>query len=185
MNKNSQTGFTIIELLVVIVVFAIGATIAIPSYQSLIRSNRMTVQVNELVADIHYARSEAIKRGRSVSICRTNPGSNACKTNKNWGVNGWIIIADSEVIKVHESSLNSDATLFETGTTNANKGILTFNRYGYAPSGARTFRLCSSSDEKADLKGVVVTPSGRVRLAVDTDGDGAVEDGNANNLACG
>lgn len=185
MNIKSHAGFTIIELLVVIVVFAIGATIAIPSYQSLIRNNRMTVQVNELVADIHYARSEAIKRGQSVSVCRTNAASNKCVTNKDWGKFGWIVIAETEVIKVHETSLANSASWFEVGTTNANKGVLTFNRYGYAPGGARTFRLCSSADAEADLKGVVVTPSGRVRMAVDTDGDGVVEDGNAKNLACG
>ena len=88
-----HSGFTLIELMVTLVVAAILATIAIPSFWNTIQSNRATTEANELVTALHYARSEAIKRGARVSLC---PSTNqtGCTGGTNWA-NGWIIFVDT------------------------------------------------------------------------------------------
>ncbi len=55
-------GVTLVELMIIIVVIGILATIAIPSFQEIIRRNQIASQNNELVALIHMARNEAIRR---------------------------------------------------------------------------------------------------------------------------
>ena len=61
-------GFTLIELMVTIAVVAILTTVAVPGFRDLIRNNRVTTQTNEVVSALNFARTEAIKRGRSVTV---------------------------------------------------------------------------------------------------------------------
>jgi type IV fimbrial biogenesis protein FimT len=89
-------GFTLIELLVTLAVAAILMTIAVPNFQDMVRRNRLASETNNLVSALAIARSEAIKRGRAVTVCKTsNPdaSSPACSTGANWE-NGWIVFAD-------------------------------------------------------------------------------------------
>ncbi|WP_246378630.1 GspH/FimT family pseudopilin [Halomonas fontilapidosi] len=67
MKKNSH-GFTLIELLVTIAVIVIMATIAVPSFQSFIASNRQAAEFNKVLSGFHYARSEAVKRRESILV---------------------------------------------------------------------------------------------------------------------
>ncbi|WP_019568118.1 GspH/FimT family pseudopilin [Thioalkalivibrio sp. ALMg13-2] len=62
-------GFTLIELMVTIAVFAILASIAVPSFRFIIENNRVTTASNELTTAFNYARSEAVRRGLPVSVC--------------------------------------------------------------------------------------------------------------------
>ena len=61
-------GFTLIELLVTMVVLAIIATVAIPGFGRLIEGNRLVSGTNLLVSSIKLARTEAIKRGATVTF---------------------------------------------------------------------------------------------------------------------
>ena len=55
-------GFTIIELIVAIAVMAILMTVAIPSLQDTLKRNQVIGQTNEVIALVHLARNEAIRR---------------------------------------------------------------------------------------------------------------------------
>ena len=87
-----MSGFTVLELMVTVGVASILLAIAVPSFNQLIATNRLTAQANEVVAALNFARSEAIKRNTSVSFCRVEPASpNACATRAGTWSN-WIII---------------------------------------------------------------------------------------------
>lgn len=123
-----------VELMVVIAIVAILTTLAAPSFKSLIQSNSMSSAVNSFLADMRFARSEALRRGGSVVLCRSdNPEATtpACSTDSGtfgW-VSGWIVYVDqnangtvesAEVLRVQSpiTSINSIRQLSSGGTRN-------------------------------------------------------------------
>lgn len=85
-------GFSLIELLIALAISAVLLGLAIPSFAGLMRDTRLTTVVNELHAAIFYTRSEAIKRGRRVTICTSADGQ-SCSAGVGWH-SGWIVFDD-------------------------------------------------------------------------------------------
>lgn len=89
-----SAGFTILELMVTVVVASILLGIGVPSFQGMIRQNRLAAQTNELLAAAAMARSEAVKRGTTVSICPVSAvDQNLC--GNDWS-NGWLVFSDDQ-----------------------------------------------------------------------------------------
>ncbi len=66
--QNRQTGFTLMELMITLVVMAILAAIALPSFQSIIENRRLAGAADNLFSDLQFARSEAIKQNQTVQF---------------------------------------------------------------------------------------------------------------------
>lgn len=85
-------GFTLVELMVTLAVAAIVITAGVPSFTTMLKNNRMAMTVNEFLSNVYYARSEAIKRGRPVTLC-ARASDTACSTTNTWQ-NGYLIFVD-------------------------------------------------------------------------------------------
>lgn len=90
-RKERFFGFTLLEMLTAIVILGILVSIAVPSMQGFVLSGRIKSQAGDLAAALSLARSEAIKRSATVSICI---GTSSSCTGSNWA-NGWLVWADS------------------------------------------------------------------------------------------
>ena len=55
-HYSDMSGFTLIEMIVVMVFAAIILTIAVPNFNTLIRNNTLATQANELVSALSLAR---------------------------------------------------------------------------------------------------------------------------------
>lgn len=94
-----RRGFTLVELLVVLAVGAILLTIAIPGYAFLANTSRLAAATNDVVTALQLARSEAVKRGTRVTVCKSsNPmaASPACHPAASWQ-QGWLVFVDGGV----------------------------------------------------------------------------------------
>lgn len=60
------------ELVVAMAILTISLTIAAFSFKDFIWSSQVTTAANEFVAALNYARSEAVTRGASVTVCRSD-----------------------------------------------------------------------------------------------------------------
>lgn len=71
-HRNS--GFTLIELMIVVILLVIVATMAVPGFQGLIESNRLQSTTNDVLGILNYARSEAVRRGEPVKVQAADGG---------------------------------------------------------------------------------------------------------------
>lgn len=106
-KKNS--GFTLLELMVVLVVVCIIALWAVPSYSDYVRRSQARAAAQDMVSSLQLARSQAITTGRNVEICAANAGGTGC-SGGNYG-NRWLLHVPNDngtgtlrVIQVYEVS---------------------------------------------------------------------------------
>lgn len=171
-------GFSLIELLVVIAIVAILASLAVPSFQSLIASSNLTSTTNDLIATLARARSDAIRRGKRVTVCMS-ADSAQCTTSGDWA-QGWIMFNDDD-------HADASATVESTNDITAKAAALTNNIVVKAKSsqayfsysadgqvklmnggnGAGSIRVCSTSSALTNdtrTRDIVINFVGRVNV---------------------
>jgi type IV fimbrial biogenesis protein FimT len=168
----STRGFTIIELMITLVVAAILATIAAPSFTAMIQNSRMTTQSNELLSSFALARSEAIKRGQQVVSCQSATTTSCSNNAANWH-QGWIVFVDDDpdgtadagedIILVHNAMTSS---LSASSTT----ASVTYDNDGLAIGLATEifFTLCDARGD-SNKQGLGISIAGRARQADTSD----------------
>ncbi|MBS0494782.1 MAG: GspH/FimT family pseudopilin [Proteobacteria bacterium] len=95
--RHFAAGFTAIELMVVVSILAILAALAAPSFNPLIENWRVRQATEQLQSTLHFARSEAIKRGGKVVIQKIANNTNGCtsaSSTADWDC-GWFVCEDS------------------------------------------------------------------------------------------
>jgi len=166
MNKKAAQGFTLVELMVTVSVLAIVLGVGVPGFQELIQNNRMTVSVNDMVTDLNLARSEAVKRGSSVTLCRRNDAGTACNASGNW-LSGWIIFIDPDgdgTVDTGEQIIRVRGSLKGLTLLNFSRSRVTFSAQGFSQGFNGTITFCDSRGV-SKAKGRVLSNTGRLREA--------------------
>lgn len=166
---KSNSGFTLLELIVTVVIASIVTAIAIPSMRTFTQNDRLITNVNTLIGHLAYARSEAVKRSQQVSVCASNDASTCSGT---WS-DGWIVYIDAdgdnsftageEVLRAQQD-LGSGNTL--TATTIGSQ--ITYDNRGFATAASvGSLQLCDGRSGPHG-KTIRITTTGRVRLEKET-----------------
>lgn len=88
-RATGQRGFSLLELIVAIIVAAILAALAVPSFRTLVQKHRLRVAVDTLQAAVQYARTEAVVRANYVSVCASADAA-TCSGNNRYET-GWLV----------------------------------------------------------------------------------------------
>jgi type IV fimbrial biogenesis protein FimT len=159
---KKASGFSLIELMVVIAIAAVLAALAVPSFQGMVASSNLTSTTNDLVATFARARSDAIRRGKRVTVCMSSDGA-TCTTSGAW-TQGWIMFNDGNHAAAGATVESStDITIVSGALTNNIVVVAKANSMPYVSyssdgqaklmnggSGAGTIRVCSVSTALAN-----------------------------------
>jgi type IV fimbrial biogenesis protein FimT len=180
MNK-AQSGFTLLELMLVVVLAGILLGIGVPAMGDYIRNARMTGAANDVMVGLHFARSEAIKRRVPVTLCTsTNAITSANPTcAASAFLTGWIAFVDTnqngqrnagEQVLLQREPLPN--TIIGRSLTNPLRVIYLDN--GFAVNTALTrLVLCdergndASGGELSAARGILISVTGRAGVTRD------------------
>ncbi len=73
---SRQTGFTLIELMISVVLLAIGAALALPSYHEMVEKRQVTHGAEQIMAFVNSAQMEAMKQNRVVTVSYARTADN-------------------------------------------------------------------------------------------------------------
>lgn len=186
--KNNH-GFTLIELLITVAVLMVLLLVGVPEYRRMTENNRQVAAINTMVGDLNLARTEAVKQGRTVTLCGSTDGA-TCDT-ANWE-SGWIVFTDrdglADITAGDGDILISRNTGLPAGLTLRTVEFDVADVVQYRPNGEirnnGTFKLCEKNGDEKLARVANVTRLGRIAIGKDTNGDKVREDVEGVDITC-
>ncbi len=127
-------GFSLIELVITLAVVAIMSSMVLTFSGAFLQDNRLATANNDLVGSINLARSTAVSRGETASICASSNGTSCTSTA--WE-QGWIVFSDTGtagVIDGADQILKVSNKVGVNVTVNSPSFYLQFKPQGYVAS---------------------------------------------------
>lgn len=162
-----SSGISLPEINLVLALGTVLLVMAVPRFIDLVRDTRIITQGNALIGDLHFARSAAIQRNRSVVVCRSEDQQQCARSRRarsDWSM-GWIVFVNRD----GDDRRDPGEPLLRVSGHVARGVALIFNqwwRVSYHPNGRAkngTFTLCDSRGPKA-ARAVILYMSGRPRM---------------------
>ena len=192
MTNRNQSGFTLYELLITMVVIGIVLSVGIPNFGVFTQNSRITSTANDLHASFYLGRSEAARSKENITICASANSMDASTCTGGTFDDGWIIFIDLDgniqrpagpnvpggenVLRRHPAvddaidiSTNAGANYFSFAPTGLGRGDI-----GGQPS-LQTAVICDGRGNVVATGGnsaaryLVVTPLGRATVLRDVD----------------
>jgi type IV fimbrial biogenesis protein FimT len=167
MRAARSAGFTIIELMIVVVLVGVMVSLAAPNMRDLVVRTRLKTAASDLHQSLMYARSEAIMRNAVVQVV---PNSAS-----NWAL-GWSVKeqAGGTVLSRQDPYQNVNFRTANSAYVTVSLSAITFSGTGRetGSAGAGVAVVVSSTDfPQIRARCVVIDPSGRAAVRQDRDSD--------------
>lgn len=141
--RRDQCGFTLIELVIVVSMVGVFASLAGPRFRDFMIQQGIRNAAFDLMSDLTFARSEAVKRSATVTISKADT----------W-TGGWTIAAGTTTLKQHPA-------LSPNVTVTLGSSSLDFNLNGRASTAANFTIDDTGGSATIVARCVSVDPSGR------------------------
>lgn len=138
-----MTGFTLVELMIVVSVFAVLIAAALPSYNDFVRNQRVKTASFELFSTLVLARSEALTRNSPVTVT---------PTSNNWAA-GWEVRAGTTLLRKQDALPN----IVTSGST----ATISYNGSGRLSTALASGIQISASGVGITTRCITIDPSGR------------------------
>ena len=161
MSRRHITGFTLLELMVTVSIAAILLALALPSFQSSMRSNRVATATNEQLATQALARSEAVRNTRGAGLCTSADGASC---GGGWD-SGWLVWADTNgdgLVDAGETVVRYSQGKSSTTITGSATSIA-FTPRGRAAGGQQTIGIVPYG-QTAPARCVTINATGQTRV---------------------
>jgi len=159
-----QEGLTLSELLISLAVISILSVSGISQFAHILQQHRMSAEINQFIAALHLARSEAVKHGRRIVLCPSKDGAR-CGNSQDW-INGWLLFAsedrERDANEVLLQAGNPLATGIRLQSSNHRKRIV-YQQDGSSGGSNTSFTFCDTH-KRAKPRVICLSNSGRPRL---------------------
>lgn len=161
-SRRSERGFTLIELVITLLILIVLTSVAAPAMREMNVRATVAGTTNDLVAALNLARSEAVKRGRNVSLV---------SVGGNW-TDGWTIQDNAGTTLTEHAALGSGYRVLGAGIgagAPADRVIFTATGALSVATGY-DFSVCrpTFSPNTAQSRRVIVSATGMIRSRRDT-----------------
>lgn len=165
-TQGPQSGSTLLEFMVSAALFAVLGTLAVPAFSNMLNDSMRSTAVNAFIHTIFLARSEAMKRGQTVSICKSDDGSHCNNRGLDWNT-GWIAFENLDhdeppVRDAGEPVLSVEAA-WPRGHITANRKGFSFQPHSRGLANG-TVVFCDPRGS-ASARAVIISKTGRPRVA--------------------
>lgn len=175
---RQMRGFSLLELIITLLIISLLVSLAMPNFMSRIQDDRLTSQINEFAAALYLTRSEAIKRGGRVTMCKSAESAESaeCTTDGGWE-QGWLIFEDNNsnatFDKDKEDLIIKHEPLYQNLQLRGNTSVEDY--ISYTASGhvkkitnaimIGSLTLCDNrTDPAVNMKRLLLIASGRFRI---------------------
>ena len=194
-SLRGASGFSLLELMMVLVMAAIILGIGAPSFQASLQRNRLQSTVSDVATSLSFARAEAVIRSEPVALCPTV--DTASCSGSNWET-GWLLFVDNGAGSggaALDGTLNGSEELLRIGSPSpagvtvrtvnfpATSSIVFQDNGRALQNVAGTVVICDARGVN-DARGIIVEVSGQGRRTVDIDANGVDEDNVNTPLTC-
>lgn len=156
---SNNKGFTLLELMLVLTIAGILATIGMPAMRDMMLNQKVKTAASDLHLSLLLARSEAIKRSSNVVMER----------NTSWD-NGWSVKAGSTVLRTRDplNGLSVECSTDSDDSAETCPASVTFQRSG-RPTAYTQYRLFVDGNDGVTMRCITIGLSGVADIALDKD----------------
>ncbi len=175
-HRENLAGFTLVEVLVVLIVIAVLGSIAVPGYMKWMPNIRLKNAARDLYANMQKTRMGAVKDNKDWAI-QFDPAQNEYTIYSDSGDDDWATVGDNVAVETVRLSTYRSGVAFGPGNVPAGNNSVsgapmpaddvsyTANRVVFNPLGTGSLGyVYLENEERATTYAVGTRPSGALRL---------------------
>lgn len=163
---RAARGITLLELMITIAIVAVLGSLAAPGLNALLYDARITAAVNGLLHDLFLARSESLKRGEVISVCKSQDGRTCANAVPDWHV-GWMVFVnhdrDEPPQRGNEEPILTVSQGWPGGTISSNRTAYSFRPFVQGVVNG-TLVFCDPRGSSS-ARAIVISHTGRPRVS--------------------
>ncbi|MCC7516050.1 MAG: GspH/FimT family pseudopilin [Pseudomonadales bacterium] len=184
---QSLRGYTLLELLAVLVITALLFSLATPSLSSIVRRTEAETRLQTLIGAAQLARSTAISQRQPTVLCAT---ADSFTCHSDWTQGAMVFVDTNDNRKID----GDERVLLQLPATPKgsrlimraalNKQYLRYMSNGMLENTAGSFLYCAANASAREARNVIFNRSGRLRFGSDKNRDGIPENAEGQPLSC-